>query len=228
MTYRIARNGQLYGPYSEDEVRRYLASGHIVPSDLAQREGAADWLPVGQFFPPAAGPFAPAAPFASSPYATPAGGPALFPDPPDLPWWIALLLGIFTGGAFFVVWDIVQAWWMRRVDFRSIALWFYAAAAVLFVLNAPASYHSVAHWVFGSPVVIHTHDNWMGGSRWILWLIARFVLRSELLRHYNGPEPIGLRLNAFMTFLFGGLYFQYQFNRINEIKRSMRGYFVSA
>ncbi len=117
---------------------------------------------------------------------------------------------------------------MRRVDVRSIALWFYVAAAVLFLINAPASYHSVSHFVFGTPIIVHTHNDWLGGSRWILWLIARFVMRSELLRHFNGPEPIGLRLSGFLTFFFGGLYFQYQFNRINEIKRSLRGQFVPA
>jgi hypothetical protein len=55
-----------------------------------------------------------------------------------------------------------------------------------------------------------------------LAIVARFVFRNELLRHFNGPEPLGLRLNAFWTLLFGGLYFQFHFNRINERKRMLR------
>jgi GYF domain 2 len=218
MTYRIARNGQLFGPYTEEEVRRYIASGHIVFTDLAQAEGSAEWYPIAQLFPPVAVAGAPSS----------SVSPTLYPDPPDLPWWIALIIGICTGGIFFVAWDIVQAAWMRRVDMRSIALWFYVAAAVLFIINAPWQYHNVSHWMFGTPLVIHTHDHWLGGGRWILWLIARFVFRSELLNHYNGPEPIGLSLSGIMTFFFGGLYFQYHFNRINEIKRSLRGTFTPA
>ena len=52
-------------------------------------------------------------------------------------------------------------------------------------------------------------------------LFARFTMRNELERYYNTVEPIGLRLSGVMTFFFGGLYFQYHLNRINDIKRGM-------
>ena len=61
----------------------------------------------------------------------------------------------------------------------------------------------------------------MGLAGLLLAIAARFVFRNELLRHFNGPEPLGLRLNAFWTLLFGGLYFQFHFNRINEQKRRL-------
>jgi hypothetical protein len=35
-------------------------------------------------------------------------------------------------------------------------------------------------------------------------------------------EPVGLSLSGVMTFFFGGLYFQYHLNRINEMKRLAR------
>jgi hypothetical protein len=47
-------------------------------------------------------------------------------------------------------------------------------------------------------------------------------MRSSLEEHFNRAEPVGLRLGAVMTFFFGGLYFQYHLNRINEMKRTLR------
>jgi hypothetical protein len=47
-------------------------------------------------------------------------------------------------------------------------------------------------------------------------------MRESIERHFNGPEPVGLRLSGVMTFFFGGLYFQYHFTRINAMKNAMR------
>src|ERR1700761_3667988 len=126
MTYRIARDGQLYGPYTEEELRKYLASGNILLTDLAQSEASDQWLPVGQLFPPVI-------PNAGKVIAT----TTLYPNPPDLPWWLAIIIEIFTGGLFFIAWDIVESWWMYRVNPRSIAVWLYIASAVLFLLYLP-------------------------------------------------------------------------------------------
>jgi len=52
--------------------------------------------------------------------------------------------------------------------------------------------------------------------------LARFDMRRSMEEHYNGPEPIGLRLSGVMTFFFGIYYFQYHFTRINEMKRMAR------
>lgn len=256
MTFRIARNGQVYGPYTLAEVERYLASGNILFTDLAQPEGSAEWLPVAQLFPTAPSGAA-AAGYAAAPgtapgtapgyeatghaapgyvasgYATaghpvppypvpPSFNPSLYEDPPDLPWWLALILGILTGGLFFVVWDIYQAAWMRRIQPRSVAVFLYAAAGVLFLFNLPSSWHSIGYWVFHIPFLPTHHTAGLGFLRWGIWLAARLVFRSDLLDHFNTAEPIGLRLSGFLTFLLGGLYFQFHFNQINAIKRSLR------
>jgi hypothetical protein len=211
MMYRMARNGQGFGPYSESDLLQYMASGQILPTDLAQSEGMSEWLPVAELFPAAA-----------LPTKIPAAG-TLFPDPPDLPWWVALLLGIVTGGLFFVIWDVVEAWWMRRVAQTSGALALYVVVAVLYVLRLPQAWHSVAYNAFNGPLVVATPlGDFMGLAGLVLAIVARFVFRGELLRHFNGQEPLGLRLNAFWTLLFGGLYFQFHFNRINERKRMLR------
>jgi hypothetical protein len=198
----------MFGPYPPEEIHRLLAAGNIVPSDLARPEGSADWRPVGELFP---------APAMANPPRP------LFADPPDLPWWVALILGIITGGLFFVIWDIVEAAWMHRVSGRSTALGLYIVVAVLYVLRLPQEWHSVAYNALNGPLVITTPlGRGVGLAVLALAIVARFVFRDELLRHFNGPEPLGLRLNAFWTLLFGGLYFQFHFNRINERKRMLR------
>jgi hypothetical protein len=203
MTYRIRRGGEVFGPYAAEEVYRLIATGNIVPTDLAQVEGRQEWLAVGELFP--------------------APRSMQFPNPPDLPWWIALILGIVTGGLFFVIWDIVEAEWIRRVSERSVALALYVVVAILYVLRLPEAWHIVAYNAFsGPPVVVTPLGHSLGFTGLTLAIAARFVFRNELLRHFNGPEPLGLRLNAFWTLVFGGLYFQFHFNRINEHKRIQR------
>jgi hypothetical protein len=206
MTYRIARGPEVFGPYAAEEVYRLLATGNVVPTDLAQSEGSQEWRPVGELFP---------APLI--------GATLLFPDPPNLPWWVALLLGIVTGGVFFVIWDIVEAAWMRRVSERSVALGLYVVVAILYVLRLPEAWHIVDYNAFNGPLVMVTPlGQGLGLVGLALAIAARFVFRNELLRHFNGPEPLALRLNAFWTLSFGGLYFQFHFNRINEQKRILR------
>ena len=46
MQFHISRNGQQFGPYSLDDVRAQLASGTLLPTDLAWKEGAPDWQPL--------------------------------------------------------------------------------------------------------------------------------------------------------------------------------------
>jgi len=189
---------------------RRMAAGDFAPADLAQGDGQEEWLPLETLFPisPPAHPH-------------PAGMPKLMADPPDLPWWIALLIGIFTLGFFFQIWDIVQSGWMKRVDRNSIAVFLYIAEFVVFLLKLPSTLHNVAH-NFGAATDVETPSYWLIISGIVLLMISRFVLRNELLKHFNGPEPIGLKLSWLWTLLFGGLYFQYQFNCINRVKRTLR------
>lgn len=216
MSYRIARNGQIFGPYTEAEVHQYLATGHIVPSDLAQAEGADRWLPVAQLF-AAVMPGTPP-PVPTTPY--PGGVPTLYPDPPDMPWWIALILGCVTLGGFFVAWDLVQSSWLRRVDRSSTAFGYYIAVAVVYLLKLQGAW-STFRYNLGYDVALSSshYSGLLVLAGIVLFFASRFVFRNELLRHFNTVEPIGLRLGAFMTIVFGGVYFQYHFNRINELKR---------
>lgn len=212
MTYRIARNGQIFGPYTLIETERYIASGNILLTDLAQAEGMQEWLTVETLFP--------TAPVATTPH--PGGLPRLYPNPPDLPWWLALIIGVLTMGIFFQVWDLVESSWMRRVDRSSIALYLYIAECVLYVIKLPTTLAIILYNIGVGPPVDGGHSALITLIGIALFFATRFTLRKELHRHFNSAEPIGLHLNWFLTLLFGGLYFQYHFNRVNEIKRALR------
>lgn len=211
MTYLIARGGQTFGPYTEPEVRQYIASGNIGLSDLVQAGNTGDWVPVATLFPSEEG-------FNAAPTAESFGSPLGYSAPPDFPWWAALLLGLVTGGLFFVFWDIVQASWMKRVEKNSAALLLYIGIAILYLFKLPSMWNTVSYNMFGGPE-IHTHGSTFGSIGLILAVVARFVFRRELLDHFNIRERFPLRLNAFWTLCFGGLYFQYHFNRINQARR---------
>jgi hypothetical protein len=87
------------------------------------------------------------------------------------------------------VWPIYLCIWIRRIDERSLSLyWALASFATGFLFS------------------------------WLLWIVAIFEIREELLDHYNRREPIGLRLNLILTALFSFVYFQYELNRIAREK----------
>jgi hypothetical protein len=221
MTFQVSRNGQMYGPYTLEDLQRYVASGNILPTDMAKSDEMPEWLPVAQIL-GTPGPAAIPTPAyaAPSPYPQPSG--VAYPDPPNLNWGLELLLGFLTCGFFVVVWNLIIAAWANRVQPASKALMFYIAATVLIVLNIGSSWGviiSLSHHVQPHHSVL---GNLISLAAWVVRLIARFTLRDTLEQHFNGPEPLGLRLNAVMTFFFGGIYFQYKLNEINQIKQALR------
>jgi uncharacterized RDD family membrane protein YckC len=48
MNYWVHRGGQQYGPYSLEDLQRYVTAGNILPTDLARNESMSQWLPVSQ------------------------------------------------------------------------------------------------------------------------------------------------------------------------------------
>jgi hypothetical protein len=230
MTYQVTRNGQMYGPYTLEDLQRYVASGYMLLTDLAKSEEMPDWRPVSQILGQPAGqaPGQPlGAPGIGAPaYAVPGGYPAAsvnqFPDPPNLNWGLELLLGFLTCGLFVVVWNLIIANWAKRVQPASNAFMFYLAATVLIVMNLGGSWGVIIALSHHQ----HHHQSFLSSllsiATWVVRLIARFTLRDTLEQHFNGPEPLGLRMSAVLTFFFGGLYIQYKLNRINEIKQAIR------
>jgi hypothetical protein len=234
MHYQVSRDGQMYGPYTLDDLRRYVASGNVLGSDLAKSSEMADWVPVGELLagtPEAESSFAaqaselevqpadvdgPMQVLANSPY----------PDAPGLHWGLVLLFGFVTSGFFMPVWNLIVAAWLKRVQPNSSALYYYIAFLVIpfvmfpvIVVMAHGYNKETVHPVF-HPMVGVFLLTVIG--LFAIKLIARFSERASLEEHFNGPEPVGLRLSPVMTFFFGGIYFQYHLNRITELKRMAR------
>jgi len=229
MPYQISRGGQLYGPYTLEDLQRYVASGNVLPTDFAKSEEMTDWLPVSQILSTAGatttpGSVPPAYVPPASPYVQPAtyGSVSPYPDPPNLHWALVLLIGICTCGLFFVIWDLVQVLWVRRVEPQTRAFPYFIAYVIVSFLNAGSSWGTNAAIMAGG----HPHGSPLsaltGIAALVLIILYRFAMKASLERHFNGPDSIGLRLGPVMTFFFGGLYFQYHFNRINQLKQAAR------
>jgi hypothetical protein len=225
MPYQISRGGQMYGPYTLEDLQRYVASGNVLLTDLAKSEEMTDWLPVSQIL--GGAPIAAAAPvYPSEPVYAPTPGygapTGIYPDPPNLNWGLVLLFGILTCGVFFPIWELVQTLWMKRVQPQTKAMTYYVIYIVLWFLNVGTSLGRSAAMMHGeapspSPLAILITLGTV-----VMAIVYRFAMRASIEQHFNGPEPVGLRLGPVMTFFFGGLYFQYHFNKINEMKQAAR------
>ena len=233
MLYHVSRQGQTYGPYTLEDLQRYVASGNILPTDLARSESMSEWLPVSQVLGGGASAFAQTVvPPAGVGYPAQPGYPAgAWPAPPNLHWGLVLLIGLFTCGIFFFVWMIVQAVWMRKVVPQSKALFYYIGYIVVsFIGNIVRGvvYASMS-WQrnyagFGVPPPSVGLGFALFGLLFVIAVLvvlelAYFDMKRSMEQHYNTAEPIGLSLSPVMTFFFGLFYFQYHFSRINEMKR---------
>jgi hypothetical protein len=240
MQYHVSRGSQTYGPYTLADLQRYVASGHILLTDLARSEAMSEWTVVGQILNPvlnqgpAAEPapgFVPAAPFApAAPVEPRYGAPdaaypvpvSAYPDPPNLHWGLVLLIDVLTGGIFQIAWNFVMAAWLKRVQWNNQAILFYALGYVTLLLYlgmlVPLFLGVMHHAAMGSWVGLRL----VGLVSWILRLVARYSFKAGLEEHFNRLEPIGYHMNGVLLFFFGGLYIQAELNRINEIKLAIR------
>src|SRR5262245_12461165 len=227
MNYFITRDLNEYGPYSLADLQKYVASGNILLTDQCRSEGLTDWVPVSQVIGnipvPAAPQPAPAAPAA---YVAPAISP--YPTPPNLHWGICLLLSIVTCGIFSVVWIMVEALWVKKVQPASKAVTYFGIVIGMWLLSFVLSISGAV----SSARVGHS-DSALQGIQgiitlgyFIVWIMGSFHIRDSIEEHFNSAEPIGLSLSGVMTFFFNVWYFQYHFTKINEMKRRQTGYSV--
>jgi len=238
MNYHITRGDQTYGPYTLADLQRYVASGHVLPTDLAKSEEMAEAVPVSQILNPSGLPpaYEPPPAFGAPPvppyqggypqaagYGQAAGAPAMqFEDPPNLNWGLVLLFDFLTCGIFQLVWNFILSAWMKRVQPTSQAIIYYAVGYGLQLINTGFSIPIFMAAMHHTTMSHHYGLNLLSFVAWVIRIFARFNMKSSLEEHFNTVEPIGLRLNGVMVFFFGGLYLQSQMNRINEIKQAMR------
>jgi hypothetical protein len=237
MNYFIKRDDKEYGPYSLADLQKYVASGNVLLTDQCRSEGLTDWVPVSQVIGnipvPAAAPqpaagavYGALAAYGSSPgYAAPAGSP--YPPPPSLHWGVCLLLAFLTCGIFSIVWIMVQALWVKKIQPASKAVTYFGIAIGLWLLSTVLSISgavSAARTGHADPS-LQAIQALISLGYIILWIVGAFSMRDSIEEHFNSAEPIGLRLSGVMTFFFNVFYFQYHFTRINEMKqRQMMGY----
>lgn len=216
MQYQVTRNGQMYGPYTLEDLQRYVATGHVLLTDLAKSEDMPNWVPVSQVL------GAPAAFTAPSAFTQPTTATGTYPDPPNLHWGLVLLFTVLTCGLFAVVWDFVEVLWVKKVQPDAKAMMYFIIYAILWVCNLGNSFGNIGVLMHGRARHNSLLADLISLAALVFLIVFRFSMRDSLERHFNGPEPFGLRLGGVMTFFFGGLYFQYHFNRINGIKETLR------
>ena len=144
MRYYVKRGDQEYGPYSIVDLRKYLHEGSIQAADIARPENATQTTVVsailqaaGVSVPAPAPPRGEAAPYRPPGQARMAGGAVQYrssvqtqagagtsgwPVPPDLNWALLLILTLFTCGFFALVWVLVQAAFVKKLDRSSNAI----------------------------------------------------------------------------------------------------------
>jgi hypothetical protein len=227
MNYFIKRETNEYGPYTLADMQKYVASGNILLTDLCRSEGLTDWVPVSQVIGNIPVPAAPQ-PVAGAPaaYAAPAVSP--YPPPPNLHWGICVLLSIVTCGIFSVVWIMVEAFWVKKVQPTSKAVTYFSIViglwALSFVLSISGGVSAARTGHTDSSLQAIQGIITLGYA--IVWIVGAFSMRDSIEEHFNSAEPIGLSLSGVMTFFFNVWYFQYHFTKINEMKRRQMGYSV--
>lgn len=247
MHYQISRNGQQYGPYTLEDIQRYVTSGNILLTDMAKSDEMADWVPVSQLVAPAQAP-PPVAAFSTPGYANPESTPSYgqpyaqpvtpaiaYQDAPNLHWGLYTLFAWITCTLFSKVFTVVQAAWLRSVQPNSKALMSYGVQYGILILSmvVRAATHSLATVVINDSVSAsdvfsryYAHQNpvvsLLNLLYFVMIFVSRFVMSASLEEHFNTVEPVGLRLNPVLTFFFGGIYFQYHLNRINAMKKAAR------
>ena len=217
MHYQVSRDGQMYGPYTLEELQRYLASGNVLPTDHAKSDEMSEWKTVAEVL----GAAVPGSAAASSYSGTFAGHPNAWPDPPNMSWVLLLILEFVTCGIFSIVYEIVQLIWLKKVQPATTAVVYYALFLLCSLLNWSTA--EFTHGMYDGPSLGLRFVSFIFGIAILVFLIAyRFAMRRSLEEHFNIVDPIGLRLGPIMTLFFGSLYFQYHFNRINAIKQAVR------
>jgi hypothetical protein len=213
MNYYLTRNGQQFGPYSLADLQRYLASGHIVPTDLVRSEAMADWAPVQEVV--GTVPVASAPPPTSYGQIPNYGAPGVYPPtgaargvalPPDMPWWLVLLLGLVTCGVFFWAWMFVEAVAVKRMDRGSKAVLYYGLGLGLTLVGV----------LLSGPPDTRALGTLTQLAGLVLMVMGHFNIKGSMETYFNREEPIHLQLNGVMVFFFNVIYFQYHFNRIQR------------
>jgi hypothetical protein len=212
MNYQVKRGEELFGPYSLSDLQSYFQSGRISLEDLTKSEGMAEWIPVSQVLGNVPIPIAATAGGVNNgaSYADEAQ-PQSVGLPPNLPWWILLILSLFTRQLFNFIWALVQANWARKLCASNTPLVLVAmypagmiSGLVAFAIGQPG------FQVLGSVLIF---------AGVVFYIVGIFNIKSAMEAYYNSTENIGMQLSPVMTFFFGIVYIQYHVNDLARGKK---------
>ena len=152
-----------------------------------------------------------------------------YPAPPGAHWaillifWIAIIipsrcyfpnaLSLLVARTVFSLWPLYLCLWLLRLNSESKALyWVFASVVIKLVQIASLVLHIFPMAQIAFRISIDIADL-------AIPIVAIFVIRSELQKHYNEREPFGLELDPWLTLVFAYFYFQFHLRDIAYFKK---------
>lgn len=152
-----------------------------------------------------------------------------YPAPPRVHWsvlllsWfvLAILFAMLAPRAYQQLLNslVVDAWafslclWIRSLDPETRSPFWCDVYVVVEIAYALISIRQ------NPSIVVEDITDYLRFASFCLYCWTLYLIRSDLLRHYNRREPYGLELNGLMTYMFSFLYFQSQLFPIARAKR---------
>ena len=152
-----------------------------------------------------------------------------YPPPPRVHWVVLLLAGIVL--AILIGWLAPEAW-QNLLNSLAVDAWVFYLCVWIRSLDAEARspfWCDVYIIVELASAAMTIHQNPSPLQQFItailqlasilLGIITIYLIRADLLKHYNEREPIGLYLGGFMTYFFSFFYNQSQLYPIAQYKK---------
>ena len=142
------------------------------------------------------------------------------PEPPNMHWFLILVLTCFTCGLAGFVWLLRESLFVKKIDAASKAVVYWIALLVAMVVQVVVSIMGRSPESMSGAAVTSSIVMLLNIVIMVIGLVMVFSMRKSIVTYYNTAEPIGLRLSGVMTFFFSILYFQYHFSRIINWKKT--------
>jgi hypothetical protein len=155
-----------------------------------------------------------------------------YPPPPRVRWGVLLLAEVVIASAINTLVPapyrdlcnslVIDAWafylclWIRKLD-ADAASPFWCDVYVIVEL----AFAAIQIQQHPSPR-LQMLSTFLGAASTILGIVTLFLIRAELVRHYNQREDYSLVLSPVLTFFFSFVYFQFHLYAIADQKRKER------
>lgn len=144
-------------------------------------------------------------------YAYPSAPPVYraFLSPPRLHWAWVLVLSIVTAGVFWMVWMVVQAYWVKKATGNSKAFawtlaYLFFVVGLMVVAVAGSVFYTLTEQHSLIADFMDTLQNLRRAVGFLLYIMSAFMLKSAL-----ESSPIGIPLHGLGALFLGPVYFQY-------------------